>query len=91
MKSIIQKNKRCWSCANPHVEEHHCIHGNANRKLSEKYGLKIWLCETHHRLGNQSVHMNADRDLKIKKMAQRRFQEVYPELDFLKIFGRNYL
>lgn len=36
MKSILQNEKRCYVCGlySP-VEEHHTIHGNANRKISE--------------------------------------------------------
>lgn len=32
-------------------EEHHVMHGTANRKLSEHYGLKVYLCPYHHRNG----------------------------------------
>jgi hypothetical protein len=63
--------------------------GTANRKLSEKYGLKVYLCAEHHR-GNAGVHHNASLDLKLKQMAQSRFEEVHPELSFIKIFGKNY-
>lgn len=93
MKSIIQYTKKCFRCENPHCEDHHIFFGTANRKLSEKYGLKIWLCESHHRLGNQAVHKNKDWDLKIKRMAQKKFMEHYDKTreDFIKIFGKNYL
>jgi hypothetical protein len=36
-------------------------------------------------------HGNKELDMKLKRMAQRRFEEVYPELSFLAVFGRNYL
>jgi hypothetical protein len=96
MKSILQKEKQCLVCGNTQVEEHHVIYGTANRKLSEKYGLKVWLCNKHHTASlyldkSTAVHFNKVFDEKLKKMAQRKFEEVYPELDFLKVFGRNYL
>lgn len=28
---------------------------------------------------------------KLRAIGQKKFQEVYPELNFIKIFGRNYL
>ena len=50
-KSIIQnKDGCCYMCdllgtrqQGYTIEEHHCF-GGPNRKLSEKYGLKIYLC-----------------------------------------------
>lgn len=92
MKSILQTNKQCYVCGTTYdLHSHHCIHGLANRKLSEKYGLKVWLCGRHHDLSNDGVHSNAELDLAIKQEAQRKFEEVYPELNFRQIFGRNYL
>lgn len=89
-RSIMHdKEEGCLLCGNPYTEEHHVIFGTADRKLSEKYGLKVYLCAEHHR-GNKGVHHNAKLDLKLKQMAQLRFQEVY-DLDFMKVFGRSYL
>jgi hypothetical protein len=90
MQSILHNREDgCLICGNPYVEEHHVFIGTANRKLSDKYGLTVYLCAEHHR-GNNGVHHNAGLDLKLKQMAQSRFEEVYPELDFIKIFGKNY-
>lgn len=92
MKSILQTNKQCYVCGTTYdLHSHHCIYGLANRKLSEKYGLKVWLCGRHHDLSNEGVHFNVELDLAIKQEAQRKFEEVYPELNFRQIFGRNYL
>ena len=80
----------CIECGRGGTEIHHCIYGNANRKLSDKYGLVVGLCYNHHR-GKYGVHNgNKELDERLKKMAQRRFMEVYEE-DFLAVFGRNYL
>ena len=91
MKSIIQEDTDyCFVCGRYGTEIHHIYFGNPNRKWSEKYKCVIGLCPEHHR-GNTGVHQNRELDLTMKRVAQRRFTEVYPELDFLAIFGRNYL
>lgn len=91
MKSIIQEQKECYVCKTKYVlHEHHIFYGTANRKLSEKYGLKVWLCGRHHNLSNEGVHFNHDLDFSIKRMAQKKFEETYQDLDFVKIFGRSY-
>lgn len=91
-KSIIQKNKEtCFLCGGRASEEHHVIYGTANRKLSEKYGLKVYLCANCHRIGKYAVHNCKETDIKLKIIAQRRFMEEYPHQDFVKIFGKNYI
>ena len=92
MKSIIQENKECWVCGTTQdIHEHHIIYGTANRRLSEKYGLKVWLCAKHHNMSKDGVHQNRELDLRLKQLAQKRFEEEYPNEDFLKVFGRNFL
>ena len=51
---------RCWLCGRwGWLEEHH-IFGGANRKKSEKYGLKVGLCgDTCHRNGKDAAHQSA--------------------------------
>ena len=91
-KSIITDDlSKCIECGRPTDAVHHCIYGVANRKLSEKYHLIVGLCYNHH-TGHNGVHNgNKELDLRLKRMAQERFIQVYPEQDFLAIFGRNYL
>ena len=90
-KSIITDDITvCYICGRPAEGAHHCVYGNANRKLSEKYGLTVGLCYNHHR-GNEGVHFNRELDMELKQMAQRRFTETYPDKDFMSIFGKNYL
>lgn len=92
MQSIIQTEKEtCFLCQGRATEEHHCIHGTANRKLSEKYGLKVYLCPYCHRISKLAVHNNYFTDTKIKQIAQQRFTEEYPELNFIKVFGKSFL
>lgn len=91
MKSIIQEDTNyCFVCGRYGTEIHHIFFGTSNRKMSEKYRCVIGLCYEHHR-GNTGVHHNRELDLELKRMAQKRFQDIYPEYDFLAIFGRNYL
>lgn len=93
MKSIIQKHKNhCFVCQQQGtLEEHHIFFGS-NRKLSEKYGLKVPLCYEHHR-GTNGVHGKNGKQLneKLKQIAQRRFEQDHTREDFIKIFGKNYL
>lgn len=80
----------CMVCGHPHPEVHHVFFGS-NRKWSEKYHLVVPLCHIHHRGSELSPHFNREFDLELKKYAQERFQEEYPELDFIAIFGKNYI
>lgn len=91
--SIIQTEKECYVCKTTYnLHDHHIIYGRANRKLSEKYGLKVWLCGMHHNLSSAGVHFNKDLDLHLKKLAQEHFETKFgSELDFREVLGRNYL
>ena len=94
MKSIMQNEKKCCVCGTTqNLHEHHVIHGNANRKLSEEYGLKVWLCLEHH-TGTNGVHNNAWLDGELKKQAEIAWllHDYNRNIDsFIKIFGKNYL
>lgn len=92
-KSIITNDmEHCLVCGTDfNIHIHHCIYGNGKRKLSDKYGLVVPLCAKHHNMSDEAVHFNKVFDTKLKQHTQKKFQEVYPDLDFLKIFGRNYL
>lgn len=106
-ESIMQDKKECFVISHKLVnaplnlennyydlECHHIFFGTANRKLSEKYGLKVWLCKEFH-TGNSGVHHNRTLDLLLKEMAQRKFEEhykgTYNRSDFIRIFGKSYL
>ena len=90
-KSIMQTEKECFICGTTYdLHEHHCIYGSANRKQSERFGLKIWLCRMHH-TGSSGIHFNKELDTKVKKLAQEKFEEVYgANTSFIEIFGKNY-
>ena len=97
MKSIIQEDREhCFLCGRHArvdyfgLDEHHVFFG-ANRKLSEKYGLKVYLChELCHLYG---VHKCADINSKVQREVQAKAMKHYGWSieDFRAIFGRNYL
>lgn len=101
IKSIMQNKDigQCYLCRllhndysiKPVREEHHIMGGTANRRLSEKYGLKVYLDPDHHRNGPEAVHKNAEVAELLHKEAQKAFERTYSDLDFQKIFGKNYL
>lgn len=92
MDSILQQEKECFFCGSRvGLESHHCIHGTANRKNSEKYGLKVWLCQNHH-TGNDGVHRRREKDLELIKLSQKAFEAQYGDRDaFRAIFGKSWL
>ena len=91
MDSIISKEKRCYLCGSENWIESHHIFGAADRKKSEKYGLKVYLCHYCHNEPPNGVHHNAGNNRLLKQIGQRAFMLKYPNLDFMAIFGRNYL
>ena len=92
--SILQdfNNKKCLVCGttqNLHI--HEVFYGTGKRQLSIKYGCCVCLCAKHHNMSNEGVHFNKNLDIELKQLMQKRFIEVYPNLDFIKIFGKNYI
>lgn len=86
--SIVTNDLRhCYFCGRPCNEIHHCIHGWANRKWSDRFHLVVGLCHECHR----ELHdRNAEMDHQLKKVAQTAFREHYPNLNFVDIFGKNF-
>lgn len=98
MDSILQEDKTvCFLCGkNANLEPLDCHHifGAANRKKSEKYGLKVYL--HHHQchiFGKDSVHKNNEVNQALKAQAQQMAMEYYGWTvdEFRNIFGKNYL
>lgn len=88
----------CYLCATLHndytykpTQEHHVVFGSGQRELSEEYGLTVQLCIEHHKDGSEAAHNNqAIREL-LCRDAQEAFMEEYQNLDWMKIFKKNYL
>jgi len=62
--------------------------GTANRKLSEKYGLKVWL---RHDIHADLHDRNKELEIKLKQDAQRAFEKKYSHEAWMEIFKKNYL
>lgn len=89
--SILQTEKECWFCgARARLEEHHIFAGTANRRISEKYGLKVWLCTDHH-TGNNGAQYDREKNLQLKRIAQQRFEEIYNHELWMNVIRKNYL
>ena len=85
--SILTKDlDHCIFCGAKKDNLHEVIFGS-NRLNSIKYGLVIPVCYKHH----LECHKNSQLQDTWKKKAQMTFKKKYPDLDFIKIFGRNYL
>ena len=92
MKTVLQKEKKCYVCGTTYNLHDHHIFFASNRKNAEKRGLKVWLCGMHHNLSNEGVHFNRELDLHLKKMAQEYYEEHYgTRTNFIKEFTRSYL
>lgn len=92
MQSIIQRDKECYYTGRmDRLEEHHIFYGQGHRKLSEQYGLKVWLTHDLHNEPPYGVHHNPAARCELERIGQEAFISVYPDKDFIKIFGRNYL
>ena len=92
MKSIIQTEKECYICGSTlDLESHHILFGRGMRPIADKLGLKVWLCPFHHRHSKGGVHGNRELDLKLKQIAQRKYEETHSREEWLARIGRNYL
>ncbi len=91
-KSILQEDDSiCFLCGGWGACEWHHIFGGANRKKSEHYGLKVRLHHDCHNEPPNGVHHNKKVMDSLRKAGQIAFNQAYPELDFIKIFGKNYI
>lgn len=89
----------CYLCAKlygiydrqENLQEHHVIFGRANRRLSEKYGLKVYLCLRHHTEGPEAVHHNARLRQQLEEDAQRAFLRTHTMTEWMAVFGRNFM
>ena len=106
METIMPTTKGiCYICGREgRTEEHHCIHGYANRRIAEKEGLKVWLCHECHRNGKHAVHRCKETDLYLEQEAQTVWEQKYiskypydnyskeaAREEFIRLFGKSYL
>lgn len=95
-KSIIKGTQKgiCYFCRRfGATEEHHIFGGVANRKKSERDGLKVDLCHFCHNEPPNGVHFNKDRNIRLRQIGQRAWMEHYGKTieDFIKEYGKNFL
>ena len=92
VKPIITDDmEHCFLCGTTQMLEMHHIMNGANRKWSTKFGLIVPLCHWCHNEPPFGVHHYQQADNDLKALAQQRFQEEFPDLDWMRIFGKNYL
>lgn len=85
--SLFSKDtKHCYLCSSSFELTWHEIFGGRNRSNSMKYGLCLRMCLFCHEKYQEDKHFN---DFWHKK-GQAMFEETYPDLDFVKIFKKNY-
>jgi len=85
----MQTKKECYITGSRiQLDKHHCLHGTANRKIADNYGLWVWLRhDVHMRLHDSDKAL--DREL--EKEAQIAFEKKYSREKFIELFGRSYL
>jgi len=89
--TILADNfESCMMCGSHQWIERHHVMPASNRKKSEKYGLIAPLCHYCHNEPPHGIHHNRENDRKLRAMAQLKFEEVYPNEDWLRIFGKNF-
>lgn len=89
MKSVMQSNKRCFICGKrTDLSVHHALHGTANRKLADKYGLTVYLCRECH----MNLHDKGLYDKELQQFAQRKWEANYGSREeFRQLFGKSWL
>lgn len=86
--SLFTDNKdKCMFCSSTYQLTWHEIYSGRNRQNSMKYKLCLRMCKRCHEEKQNDKNFN---DFWRKK-GQTMFNETYPNLDFEKIFKRNYL
>ncbi|WP_313413190.1 hypothetical protein [Sedimentibacter sp.] len=85
---VTSEYHRCYVChSERNLQVHHCMHGTANRKQAEKYGLTIPLCFKCHR----ELHdKNTQLDKHIMQLAQIEFEKNYSYELWMQVIGKNY-
>lgn len=77
MKNILRSTRGIdYLTGNPCLtEEHHIFYnGRGQRKLSEKYGLKVYLSTYSHRSGPAAVHKSKEVRKRLERIAQLEFE-----------------
>lgn len=86
--SLFSNEKtKCYFCGSTYKLTWHEIFSGRNRRNSMKYGLCLRMCLKCHRKYQEDKNFNEVWHVR----GQKKFNDVYPDLDFVEIFGKNYL
>lgn len=88
--SLLQDTKECFVTGRTEGLHKHHIYFGAKRKNSDKYGCWVWLVPEYH-TGQHGVHSNPEFNLQLKMACQKAFENHYSRVEFMRLFGRNYL
>ena len=84
---MIGCKNQCFICGSQrNLETHHCLHG-PRRAAADKYKLVVRLCNTYHR----NLHDHGDHDQELEAIAQTVFEAKYGRVEWMRVFGKNYL
>lgn len=89
--SIIQTDgeKQCFITGSRiELDIHHCIHGGANRKIADEYGLWVWLRHDIHMLLHDR---DKELDHELERAAQEAFEKKYSHEEWMALVRKNYL
>lgn len=86
---MTNDESHCYICGSSQRIEWHHIFPSGLRKKSTEYGMVVPLCRDCHQ-GPHGVHSDITKMNWLRAKAQERFEEVYPDEDFLKVFKRNW-
>lgn len=103
-QSILQRKKECYFCralweagkelpteyTSP-LHRHHIMHGTANRRIADRYGLWVWLCPYHHTMAPEAVHRSRFTDLRLIRIGQQAFEQKHSHMEWMELFRKNYL
>lgn len=87
---MAREKSECYYCGRwDDIEVHHVFGGVANRRMSEKYGLKVDLCPACHRKAHswQGEEMRQE----LHEEFQDKFEREHSRKEFIELFGRSYL
>lgn len=85
--SIITEDlDHCYICGAERQQIHHCMNGS-NKTKSEKYGLLLPVCAKCH----NKIHDKDDNMKRVRKITQRKFEQIYSRELWLSEFGKSYL
>lgn len=95
--NITNYTQFCILCGTPSTDVHHCIPGNAKRRLADEDGLTISLCRDCH----DFIHRNGKAATMSKIIGQLAFEKEYSAVSeerqtearevFRKRYGGSYL